>query len=140
MAKFVLRNAYVLVNAVDLSARARSVTITTSRPEVEVTAMGSLYQEFVGGIPDATIEVEYYQDLAAGSVDATHTGLVNSDTPFTVEIRAVNAARSATNPAWVMTALLLGDYQPVAGSVADAATTTVTYRNAAPTGISRLTA
>lgn len=140
MAKLVLRNAYVLVNGVDLSARARSVTITTSRPEVEATAMGSSFQEFVGGIPDASMEVEYYQDFAAANVDATHWPLINSDTPFTVEIRPVNAARSPTNPAYVMTALLLGDYQPIQGSVSDMATTTVTYRNSSATGISRLVA
>lgn len=139
MAKFVLRNALVTVNGVDLSDHVSGVTITTSRPEVDVTSMGDAFQAFIGGIPDATVEVAYFQDFAAAKVDATHWPLANSDTPFPVVVRPVNATGSATNPTFVMQALLLGDYQPVAGDVGSAATTTVGYRNAASSGIVRHT-
>jgi hypothetical protein len=139
MAKYVLRNAKVTVAGTDLSDHVSAVTITTSRPEVDVTSMGDAYQAFVGGIPDATIEVAYYQDHASASVDATHWPLVGSDTTFPVSVRPVNAAGSTTNPTFVMTALLLGDYQPIAGDVGSASTTTVAYRNAGSTGIVRHT-
>jgi hypothetical protein len=140
MPKHVLRNPLVTVNGVDLSNQARAVTITTSRPEVEVTTFGDSFQSFVGGIPDATIEVEYLQNFDAGKVDATHWPLVNSDTTFAVTVRDVNAAGSATNPTFFMNnALLLGDYQPIQGDVGSALTTTVTYRNAGTTGVVRHT-
>ena len=135
MPKFVLRDAQVTVNGVDLSDHVTSVTITTTRPEVDVTAMGDDFQAFIGGIPDATVEIAYLQSFTAAKVDATHWPLVNSDTTFPCR-RAVNAAGSATNPTFVMgQSLLLGDYQPVAGDVGSAATTTVTYRNAGSLGI-----
>lgn len=140
MAKFVLRDALVTVNGVDLSDHVSGVTITTSRPEVDVTSMGDDFMAFIGGIPDATVEVAYFQDFAAAKVDATHWPLVNSDTLFPVVVRPVNAAGSATNPTFVMgQSLLLGDYQPVQGDVGSAATTTVTYRNAGNAGVVRHT-
>lgn len=137
--KEVWTNGYLFVNGVDLSNQVKSMDVKTSRPEVEVTAMGDLFQQFVGGIPDATMEVEFYQSQAAGSVDATLWPLVNSNTPVTVEIRRANSARSTTNPGFVMTCLLLGDYDPLQGSVADPLMTTVTFRNASQTGVQRLT-
>lgn len=137
MAKFVLRDAFVSVNSIDLSDHASAVEISTSRPEVSTTSMGDDFQSFVGGIPDATITVTYFQDFAAGEVDATHWGLVNSDAPFPVAIRPTSAAISATNPEFQMTSLLLGDYKPLAGGVGDASTTAVTYRNASQTGLVR---
>ena len=76
----------------------------------------------------------------AAGVDQTHFPLVGGATTFTVEIRRSNAARSTTNPGYVMTARMLGDYQPLAGSVGEALATTVTYRNASQTGVQRLTA
>lgn len=140
MPKFVLTNALVSVAGVDLSNNARSVTITTTRPEVDVTSFGDAFQSFVGGIPDATIEVEFFQNFDAAKVDATHWPLVNSNTTFAITVRAVNAAGSATNPTFVMNnALLLGDYQPIQGDVGSALTTTVTYRNAGTTGVVRHT-
>ena len=140
MPKFVLRDAKVSIGGTDLSDHVTSVTITTTRPEVDVTAMGDDFQAFIGGIPDATVEVAYLQSFTAGKVDATHWSLVNSDTPFEVSVRPVNTTGSATNPTFVMAqSLLLGDYQPVAGDVGSAATTTVTYRNAGPLGIVRHT-
>jgi hypothetical protein len=139
MAKYVLRNASVTVNSVNLSDHVSGVTITTTRPEVDVTSMGDTFQSFVGGIPDATIEVAYFQDHAAATVDATHWPLVNSDTPFAVSVRPVNAAGSSTNPTFWGMFLLLGDYQPIAGDVGTASTTTVSYRNAGTAGITRAT-
>ena len=140
MAKYVLRDAFVTVAGVDLSDHVSAVTITTTRPEVDVTSMGDDFQSFVGGIPDATIEVAYFQDHAAGKVDATHWPLVNSDTTFSITVRPVNATGSATNPTFVMgNSLLLGDYQPIAGDVGSASTTTVTYRNTGTLGIVRHT-
>ena len=140
MAKEVWTNGYVLVNGVDLSNQARGASVTYSTPEVDVTAFGDTMSQYAAGIPDASIEVEFYQSQAAGSVDATLSPLVGGATTFTVEIRRQNAARSTTNPGYVMTSRLMGDYSPLTGSVGDALMTTPTFRNASQTGVQRLTA
>ena len=71
MAKHVLTNAEVLVNAVDLCDHVSSVTIETTRPEVDVTAMGATYQEFIPGLADATVTINFFQDFAAAKTHAT---------------------------------------------------------------------
>ena len=138
MAKKVLKNAYVMINGVNLSNQARAVTITAATPEVDDTAFGDAYTQFVGGIPDASIEVEFFQDHGAGGVSATHWPLVGGNSTFLVQVREENAAKSATNPEYNMTARMLGDYNPIAGDVGAASMTTITYRNASQTGITQV--
>lgn len=139
--KNIARNYYLTVNGVDLSTSVRSATARADTPAVDVTSMGDSFQTSLPGIPTASIEVEFFQSYDAAKVDATNWPLVNSATTFAVELRFVNAARSATNPAFVLTAaLLFGEYNPIAGAVGEAAMTTVTYTNAGQTGMTRLTA
>lgn len=136
MAKFVLKNPVITVNAVDLSDHFSEVTIETSRDEVDVTAFGAANKETLAGLGDATITGTVFQDFAAGEIDATLWPLSTSDTPFVVAVKPTNAAISATNPEYQMTSLLF-NYSPIAGSVGAASTTTVTFRNASQTGLVR---
>jgi len=138
MAKHVLKNADVVIDSVNLSDHISSVTLETSRPEVDVTAMGNSHQQFAAGLGDATITLEVFQDYAAASVDTTLWPKSNSDTAFNVVVKPTSNVVSATNPSFTMSSLLY-EYSPLAGSVGDANTTTVTFRNAG-TGITRATA
>ncbi len=139
MAKFVLKNPIITVNAVDLSDHFSEVSIETSRDEVDVTAFGAVNKEMVAGLGDATITGTVFQDYAAGEIDATLWPLSTSDTPFTVSVKATSAATSTTNPLYSMSSLLY-TYNPVSGSVGEAATTPVTFRNASQAGLTRATA
>lgn len=138
MAKLVLTNALVLVNANDLSNHVQSVSIEGTRNEVDVTSMGDTNTEIVLGLGDVTITATVFNDYAAASLDSILFPLWQTNTPFTVEIRPVNAARSTSNPAYTMSALM-PTYSPISGSVGDAVTTDLTFRNAAQVGLQRLT-
>lgn len=139
MAKLVLTNAMVLLNSVDISNHVSSVVIDDQRSEVDVTSMGDANSEIVLGLGDATITVTVFNDYAAGSIDAMAWPLHVTNTPFPVEIRPVNAARSTSNPAYTMTCLM-PNYRPVDGSVGNAVTTDLVLRNSSQSGIQRLTA
>lgn len=139
MSKLVLTNAQVLVNAVDISNHVQSVTIESTRDEVDVTSMGDNNKEIVLGLGDVTFTVTVFNDYAVGSIDATMFPLHTTNTPFAVEVRPVNGARSTSNPGYTITALL-PQYHPIAGSVGDAVTTDLVFRNAAQTGLQRQTA
>jgi len=139
MAIGALTDAYILINGVVLSDHANSVTVNDERDPVEITAFGAVNKAYIKGLGDATIEVTMFQDFAAGKVHATLQPLVGSTTPFTIEIRPTSLARSATNPAAVMTALLM-NYNMLDGDVGDASEITATFQNASQTGISYLTA
>jgi hypothetical protein len=134
VAKFTLTDAYVSINGVTLSDHARSVTVEDTRDQVDFTAFGATSKVYGKGLGDATITVEFYQDFAAGSVHATLQPLISSTTPFTVEVRPTSSARSTTNPAVVMTALLF-NYSGLAGSIGDASTMSATFQNASQTGM-----
>ena len=135
MAKHVLTNAEVLVNAVDLSDHVSSITIETTRPEVDVTAMGATYQEFIPGLADATVTINFFQDFAAAKTHATLQPLSSTSTPFNLWILPVKGtAISATNPQIQMSALLY-TYNPLAATVGEANQFEATFRNASQTGV-----
>lgn len=138
MAKIVLKDALVLVNSVTLSDHCEKVTIEVNADEVDFTAFGDSYKEVGQGIKDAKITLTMQQDFAAGSVDATLWPLFAAGTTFPVEIRATSAARSATNPAYLLTGILM-DYSPLDGAVGDKSTTDVTIQNGAQAGLTRAT-
>jgi len=138
MAKFVLKNAVVTINSVDLSDHISSVTVETTFDDVDVTSFGDTYKEILQGMGDATITCDFFQDFASGKVDATLNGLATNGTTFPVTVKPTNAATSTTNPQYNMTGVLL-TYNPIAGAVGAASTTSVTIRNASQSGLTRQT-
>jgi hypothetical protein len=136
MARFVIKTPVITVNGVDLSDHCSEVTIVTTRPEVDITSFQAAFAETLAGIGDATISATFYQDYAAGKVDATLWPLSSSDTPFVVTVKATNAAVGATNPRFDMTCLLF-EYTPMGGAIGTASQTPVTFRNAAAAGLTR---
>jgi hypothetical protein len=135
MASLVLNDAYVLINAVDLSDYVQSATVNYSAEMVDETAMGDTSRKNKGGLKNWSIDVEFKQNFAAGAVDATLFSLVG--TTFPVEVRPTSAARSATNPAYTGTGVL-ESYNPIGNSVGDLATAAITIQSAGT--LTRLTA
>ena len=128
-------NFYVLINAVDLSDHVSKVVVNDVRAQVDITAMGALFTTLTKGLGDGKISVDFFQDYAAAKVQATLQPLIGSTTPFAVELRPVNAARSATNPAVLMANALLLDYNSVNAKVGDAINFTADFINAGGAGI-----
>lgn len=138
MSKLVLTNAQVFVNSVDISNHVSQVDIESQRDEVDVTSMGDTSKEIVLGLGDITFTVTVFNDYAAGSLDSQMFPLHTTNTAFPVEVRPVNGSRSTSNPGYTITALL-PSYKPISGSVGDAVTTDLVFRNASQTGLQRQT-
>lgn len=136
MAKKVLKDVSVVLNAVDISNQVREVTIETERDEVEVTGFQAANKEFLPGLGDATITLDVLVDYGASSIDATLFPLSTTDTPFPVVIKPGSGAVGPANPSYTMQGLMYG-YDPIAGAVGEAASTEVTIRNGAPSGLVR---
>ncbi len=139
MAIFTLTDATVIINGVTLSDHADSVTVTDTRDSVDITAFGATSKAVTKGLGDATIEIEMYQDFAAGKTHATLQPLIGSTTPVTIEVRATSAIRSATNPAALMSGLLM-NYNMLAGGIGAASKITATFQNGAQAGLTYPTA
>jgi hypothetical protein len=139
MAVSVLTDAMVIVNGVTLSDHANSVTINDTRDSVDITAFGATNKAVTKGLGDASISVDFFQDFAAGKTHATLQPLVGSSTGIVVEVRPTSGARSATNPAAVMTGLLM-NYNLLAGGIGEASTISAEFVNSSQAGLTYPTA
>lgn len=138
MAISILTDAMVIVNGVTLSDHANKVTVNDTRDQVEVTAFGASNKAYAKGLGDATISVQFFQDFAASKTYATLQPLIASTSTVTVEIRPTSGARSVTNPAFVLTALMV-NFSAVDGDIGTASMITADFINGASTGLQYLT-
>lgn len=127
MASFAFTNAFVSINAVDLSTFCRSVTLNVEAEDLEDTAMGDTFRSRIGGLKDWSVDLEFNQDFAASAVDVSIFSLLG--TVVAVIVKPVNAAASATNPQYSGN-VLVSEYNPLDGSVGDLATTSVSWPGA----------
>jgi hypothetical protein len=126
MAKFVLKDASVVINGVDLSNRANSVTLDITPDLPEANTMGTFFKVRLAGLSDWTLSVTFTQDFASGSVDATLFPLVGAD-PFVVTVFAdATAGVGVTNPSYSGNAVM-GTYQPIQGTIGDTAFVNATF-------------
>ena len=125
MARIVLTDAKITVNAVNLSAWVASVTLTTDVAEVATTAFGDTAITRGGGLKDNSVQLEFQQDFAAAAVEATIYPLIGTLT--TVVVTPTSAAVGAANPSYTFSALI-SSWSPVAGAVGDLATASVTWQ------------
>jgi hypothetical protein len=135
MASFAFTNAFVSVNAVDLSTFVRSVTINVEAEDLEDTAMGDTFRSRIAGLKDWSVDIEWNQDFAASAVDTTVFALLG--TVVAVIVKPVNTTTSTTNPQYSGN-VLVSEYNPLDGSVGDLATTSVSWPGAGT--LSRATA
>jgi len=87
--------------------------------------MGSSGHTFTGGLQNISLDVTFNQDFAATKVAATLDALIGLTT--TVVVKPTTAAVSATNPSYTISNAFLAGTQPVAGSVGDLASTSVSF-------------
>ena len=138
MAKLILRTATVTVNGVDLSDHASSVEITSEKDLVDVTSFGATSKQNLVGLGDGTMSIDFFQDFAAASVDATLWPIHSGSTEVIITAKATNAAVSTTNPLYSMTGVL-PNYTPLSGGVGEASTISVEFSNSGSAGITRAT-
>lgn len=126
MAQIVLTDASVTVNSVDLSDHVTQVVLNYEVDAVEVTAMSDGAHKFTGGLTNVSATVDFQQDFAASSVDATIEPLVGTTT--TVVIKPTSSAVAADNPSYTLTGTYVASHTPLNASVGDLSTTSVEFQ------------
>ena len=124
MAVFLQNGAVVTVNSVDISDWVSSVTLNRNYDELEITALGDAGHRYISGLESSSITLEFFNDFATSASMATIDPLVGTVT--TVTVKPTSAATSASNPLYTMSCLVNG-ITPLNGSVADLATSSVTW-------------
>ena len=119
MAKLVLKDAFVSINAVDLSDRVESITINYGAETPESQAMSDGTKTRLPGLIDWSVDITFRQDFGASTVDVTLFPLVGA-AAFAVEFRPTSAAAAATNPKYTGNALL-ASYSPLGNTIGETA-------------------
>ena len=115
----VLSDAFVQINAVDLSDHVESVAINYSAEIKEARVMGDAGVRRLSGLKDWSMSFTMRQDYDASKVDVTLQALVGGSS-FAVAVRASKTnAISVTNPEYQGNGLIDGDLPVIAGDVGE---------------------
>jgi len=126
LAKYVVTGNKVTINGTDLSSSIARAELSINVADVDTTDFGSNgYTELIGGLKSGSVSIDFHQDYAAASVEASIFPLLG--TIATAVIIAGNGtAASSTTPAYTAT-VLVNNWNPVSGAVGDLSTVSVTW-------------
>lgn len=129
--KITITNASV-GTAIDLSSNIASVELNWGYDELDVTAFSNPGKVSAQGLVTGDIKIDFHQDFVGGtaSIDARLWTLTTATTLTTVVITPTSSAVGTNNPSYTATCRPL-QYSPVASSVGDLATVSVTWPLAA---------
>jgi hypothetical protein len=130
MSKFLLNEVKVMVNNKDLSDHAFNVDTPEVKSQVDVSGFTPTHtSEFLPGLADQTITVQFRSDFAANSVHATLQPLYSSGSAFPIYVSPTSGTPTATNPVFGGSATLY-DYNGLAGALGADAQMTVNFKPA----------
>ena len=124
MSTFMLSNASITINSVDLSSYVTSVTLSQSADNLEDTAMGDSSRSYIGGLKSGSVDIEFTADFAAAKTEATIFPLVGTSTA--VVVKPVAASVSATNPSYSFNAVVT-EWDTRNGAVGEIATHSISW-------------
>jgi hypothetical protein len=126
MAKTVLLDPVIIFAGSTVTTSCASVTISVEADDIETTAFGgSGFRTRVGGLKSGTVDFEFHQDYASGSVDSLIFPLLGGTAAVSVRPGGT-AIASASNPQYNFD-VLVTSYNPVDGAVGDLNTTSVSF-------------
>ncbi len=136
MAGFVLLDAQISVNGVDLTAYCSKVTVDGVDREVkDVTGFASGgIKENALGLSDPKISATFHNQFGAGLVNATLGPIARNGTAVAVVVRAHAGAIAVTNPEWTMTSVL-PKFTHLDGAPGDVTDTEANFVNASAAGL-----
>ena len=125
MAIFVATDFSVSINgSTALASYLTQVELKTSANDITTTAFGSTWVTRVAGLKEGSLTLQFNQDYAVSTVDATLWPLLGTNA--TVVIKPTSTATSSANPAYTAICLVT-DLTPVSGQIGDLATFSVTW-------------
>ncbi len=126
MARIVLTDAKIVIGGVNLSDHITSVSLSTSEDVLDTTGFGvGAARTRVAGLADNSVTLEFNQDFAASSVEATIYPLLGTLTTVVVTPTSATGG-TATNPSYTFSALV-SEWQPLSGAVGELATVSTTW-------------
>lgn len=123
---------FISVNGVDLSARARRVSLNNGGETLDATAHGDSNRKFRPGLGTISVEAEFFNDNASGSVESTLRGLRTiASTGFTVitqrKAGSASTPTSTNNPKYTAVMIIDGDLNSLDDTVGELPMVTVRF-------------
>lgn len=116
-----------ITSSTDWKASVRAINIAMNVAMQDFTTFGDgAFITQKPGLKGADLSVEFNQDFAASSVDATFGAAFLAGTLLYLDIKPTSAARSATNPSYVY-ACYVSEWTPIGQTVGDRAAVTVPF-------------
>jgi hypothetical protein len=125
MPKYVVTEPVILFAGSTVTSSCASVTISVEADDVETTAFGASggWRTRIGGLKQGSVDFEFHQDFAAGSIDALFWP--NLGGTVAVKVRPQGTATiGTTNPEYQFD-VLVAQYSPIDSAVGDLATVSV---------------
>jgi hypothetical protein len=136
MAIFVATDFSVSINgSTALASYLTQVELKASANDITTTAFGSTWVTRVAGLKEGSLTLQFNQDYAVSTVDATLWPLLGTNA--TVVIKPTSTATSSSNPAYTAVCLVT-DLTPASGQIGDLSTFSITWPTTS--AISRATA
>ena len=137
MARLVLTDAVVTLNATDISEYVTSVTLNTPEDVVETTAMSAVgARTRTSGLKDHSITLELNNDFASGALESVVSAIGIGELA-SLTVKPTSAAVSTTNPIYKADGtgsgatkagqVLISEWTPINGAVGELATVSVTW-------------
>lgn len=126
MAKYVVTEPVVVFAGSTVTSSCAKVTITLEADDVETTAFGGNgWRTRIGGLKQGTVDFDFHQDFAIGSIDS----LLNTNFGGTCAVKVRpggTAAIGSSNPEYQFDVLVVQNI-PIDASVGDLATLSVSF-------------
>lgn len=120
----VLFDAFILINAVNVSDHGNKVEVPISVDEEDITAFGATWKARTGALKDASVNIDFINDYVAANLDATMFALIGSVTTF--EVRPTSSARGTGNPAYTGS-IFIKEWKPIIGNVGKLVVSSVSF-------------
>jgi len=121
-----LSNPDVTINSVSLTDQCTSATVTYTAEALESTAFGDSARKYTSGLQNNEVTVTLYQSFAATETEATIYNLVGTTTNLV--LKPASGTVTATNPSYTLTGAYLESHTPIAASLGELSTVTLTFR------------
>ena len=125
MAIFVATDFSVSINgSTALASYLTQVELKASANDITTTSFGSTWVTRVAGLKEGSLTLQFNQDYAASTVDATLFPLLGANA--TVVIKPTSSAVGSANPSYT-TVCLVTDLTPISGNIGDLSTFSLTW-------------
>lgn len=126
--KFVVKEGILTINAVDLSDHVSSIDIPLTKAQIDATGLNfGGGTDWVHGIADEGLTVEFMNDEDSGSVTDTLFPLYRDETVFPITYQNFPGPVSDENPSYEADCKLF-NYDPVNGQVGALSKSQVTFK------------